>query len=170
MKSYLPTLIFCISIFWLTSCSKDEVHNNNLVLGTYTLTTLKVETAVDLDNDGILEKSLEPGCLSASRLRLDSQSSGSLLFTSDVAYNTISEDGKLEFATICAFNQDLDETPFEYNLNENRLTIVYKGNSYTAIKTGNTISMTVPNGFSATDVETLETTVLQDLTYVFEKN
>jgi len=170
MKSLLPTLIICISFLCLSSCSKDDNVDDNGVLGTYTLNSLKVDTAVDLDNDGISENILDPGCLKDSELRLDSQSSGSLFFTSDVAYNTMLENDRLEFATICAFNQDLDETIFDYSLNDNTLSVNFNGNSYLAIISGSMISLTIPNGFIARDVETFETTISQDLTYVFKMN
>lgn len=153
----------------MTSCSKEEINNQNSLFGTYEMTSFKVPTSVDLNNDGNANTEFGPGCLNNSELRITSETSGTLYLSSDVAYNTVYENGKTRFAKTCAFNQDLDVLDLTYEIIDGNLRFDYDGNEYAATIDGNTINLTIPNGFTATDVDTFETTIEMDLVYVFKK-
>ncbi len=169
MKTIKLLLSSIVLLSLLLSCSKDDIDNDNTLTGSYKLTSWRVETPIDLDNDGVASLEFAPGCLNDSELNLSNNHSGSLLYTSFVSYNTYLEDGTTVFATSCSMNTDLDNNTLSYTESETSIFIELNGNTYSAVKNGNTLLMHIPNGFIATDVDTSETTFEQDVTYVFTK-
>jgi len=169
MKPVLSTIILCFTILLFTSCSKEEINDQDSLLGTYEITSFKVASDIDLNNNGIAKSEFDPGCLNDSELTITSETSGTLFLSSDVAYNTITENGKMRFAKICAFNQDLDILNLTYQTVDGNVIFSYDEIEYPATIDGNTISLTIPNGFVTTDIDTFETTFEMDLVYVFTK-
>ncbi len=170
MISLKPTFFLCLLFLIISSCSKDEMETQNPLLGNYTLTSWSVDTPIDLNNDGFSSTEFDPGCLNNSEIIFSNNSSGSLLYTSFVSYNTFLENGKTVYATTCTINADLDAQQFTYNETATNITIDFNGVIYDVIKNGTTLLLEIPNGFVIKDVDTLEVTHVQDLVYVFEKS
>ena len=159
-------LIFIVTL--ATSCSKDDAKINS-IQGTWLLTSWNLKTPIDLDNDGILSTTFTPGCLNGSELIFNDNSSGTLFFSSSVSYNTTIENGTLVYLTSCVTDTDLSPSPITYIQDGETLIITSTNNEYALTINGTTLAMTVPNGFTATDVDSFEITAFQDITYIFTK-
>ena len=68
-----------------------------------------------------------------------------------------------------SFNNERVDIPLSYTLSNNSGIINYNDVEATFLLERNTLFMTIEDGFVAKDIDTFETTVVQDLTYVFEK-
>jgi len=169
MKFLLSSITLLFSVLLLTSCSKEEIISQEDLLGTYEITSFALSSEVDLNNDGQAKTEFKPGCLANSELVITSDTASTLYLSSDVAYNTITENGKMRFAKICAFKQDLDISNLTYQKDDGNIIFKYNDIEYPATIDGNTISLTIPNGFIAIDIDTFETTFEMDLVYVFTK-
>ncbi len=145
------------------------MNDDNSIEGTWKLTSWTIKTAIDLNNDGLSETSFAPGCLNGSNLKFTDASNGSLFFSSSVSYNTTNEDGNLFFMIACSTGSERIPFPITYTKNNNTVTINNNGELITLTLTENALSMEVINGFVATDVDTQETTVSEDVTYIFTK-
>ena len=159
-------LIFILTV--TASCSKDDTDTNS-IQGTWLLTSWNLKTPIDLNNDGILSSTFTPGCLNGSELKFNDHVNGTLFFSSSVSYNTTIENGTLVYLTSCITDTDLSPSPITYIQDGETLIITSNNEEYVLAFNGNTLYMMVPNGFTATDVDTFEITAFQDITYIFTK-
>jgi hypothetical protein len=60
-------------------------------------------------------------------------------------------------------------TLVNYMMNNNSIIIDLEGEVMELNLNGNQLTMTVPNGFVAKDIDTSETTISQDITYTFTR-
>ena len=169
MKKLILALFACLSLALITSCTTEDIDDSSTILGGWTLTSWKIDTPIDLNNDGSPQSEFSPGCLSDSELNFMDATNGTIVFSSDVAYNTKMEDGKLVFMTACSTDSDRVPTLLNYTINGSSVMIDFEGETYILTIEGNTLSMIVPNGFVAKDIDTFETTVMQDITYTFTR-
>lgn len=169
MKKLL--LQFCLILVFIfsNSCSKDDNIDKSSLEGTWKLTAFTLKIPLDLNNDGIETSSFMPGCLNGSALNFTDMTRGSLFFNSIVSYNTTVEDGNLFFMTSCSTDSDRAALPITYTLDDEIITISSESQLYLLTIDGNELFMEIPGGFNAYDIDTFETTVSQDITYIFTK-
>lgn len=167
MKKLILTLLTCVSLILFTSCTTEDIDDTSTILGEWTLTSWSVSTPIDLNNDGSVQSEFSPGCLSDSALNFMDATDGTVFFSSEVTFNTRIEDGKLVFMTACTTDSNKVPTLMNYTTNGSSVMIDYEGEIYVLTIDGNTLNMLVPNGFIAKDIDTFETTVIQDITYNF---
>jgi hypothetical protein len=169
MRKLILALYTCLSFIVFTSCSIEGVDDSSTILGEWTLTSLKVDTPIDLNNNGTPQSELSPGCLTDSALNFLDASKATVFFSSEVTYHTRMDDGKLIFMTACSTDSDRAPTLVDYTMNNNLVMIDFEGELRVLTLNESTLIMTVPDGFVAKDIDTFETTFTQDITYVFTR-
>jgi len=169
MRKLILALYTCFSFIALTSCTTEDIDDTSTILGEWTLTSWTVDIPIDLNNDGTPQSEFSPGCLSDSTINFMDASNATVFYSSEVTYNTRLEDGKLVFMTACSTDSDRMPTLGDYSINNNSVMIDLEGDVMVLTLNGNILTMTVPNGFIAKDIDTFETTVSQDVTYTFTR-
>ena len=165
--------IFLILSF--TACSTDNDDNlsnrSNNFKGVWRLSMKTIETPIDFHNDGNLTDVVYIGTNSPydTEIIINNNNSGIIYFSDTVTYNTRDENGTLVYMVASSFNNERVDIPLSYMLSNNSGIINYNDVEATFLLEGNTLFMTIEDGFVAKDIDTFETTVVQDLTYVFEK-
>jgi hypothetical protein len=169
MKKLTLALYTCLSFIVFTSCTTEDIDDTSTILGEWTLTSWAVETPIDLNNDNSPQSQFSPGCLSDSTINFMDASNAAFFYSSEVTYNTRTDDGKLVFMTACSTDSDRMPTLVNYMMNNNSIIIDLEGEVMELNLNGNQLTMTVPNGFVAKDIDTSETTISQDITYTFTR-
>jgi hypothetical protein len=169
MKKLTLALFTCLSFIVFTSCTTEDIDDTSTILGEWTLTSWAVDTPIDLNNDGTPQLEFSPGCLTDSTINFMDASNATVFYSSEVTYNTRMENGKVIFMTSCSTDSDRMPTIVNYTINNNSVMIDIEGEVMVLTLSGNTLTMTVPNGFIAKDIDTFETTVSQDVTYTFTR-
>ncbi|MCB0462842.1 MAG: lipocalin family protein [Flavobacteriaceae bacterium] len=169
MRKLILALFTCLSFIVFTSCTTEDIDDTSTILGEWTLTSWTVDAPIDLNNDGTPQSEFSPGCLTDSTINFMDVSNATVFFSSEVTYNTRMENGKVIFMTSCSTDSDRMPTLGEYTINNNSVMIDLEGEAMVLTLSGNTLTMTVPNGFIAKDIDTFETTVMQDITYIFTR-
>ena len=164
---YLVFTFLAFIVF--TGCSTEPIDNTSTILGEWTLTSWQIETPIDLNNDDTASSEFSPGCLSDSSLNFIDASNATIFFSSVVTYSTTMENGKLIFMTACSTSDEIVPDLISYTINDNTVVVEIDGEELVLTSNGNTLSMLVPNGFIAKDMDTLQTTVTQDVTYIFTR-
>ena len=167
MKKLILALFTCLSFFVFTSCTTEDIDDTSTILGKWKLVSWIVDTPIDLNNDGTIQSEYSPGCLSETTINFMDAANATVFYSSDVTYNTRVEYGKLIFMTSCSVDSDRMPNIVNYTVNNNTVIINFKGEVLALTLNGNTLSMTIPNGFVAKDIDTFETTITQDITYTF---
>ncbi|MEZ4796286.1 MAG: hypothetical protein R2785_03855 [Flavobacteriaceae bacterium] len=169
MKNSILVFFTCLSLIVFSSCTTEAIDDTSSILGEWTLTSWEVDLPMDLNNDGTPQTKFSPGCLSDSTLNFMDANNATIFYASDVSYNTTIEDGKLVFMTSCSTSSDRVPTLVSYSTNGNSAIINFEGESIVLNLDNNTLTMFVPNGFVAKDIDTFETTVSQHVTYTFTR-
>ena len=169
MKKVYLVLSICISITLLTSCTTEDIDDQSSLIGVWKLTSWTINTAIDLDNDGIASTEFSPGCLIDSDLTFMDDSNGTIFYSSSVSYSTRMEDGNMVFMTACTTDSERVPSLMSYTSSDSEIIINKDGVEFVLALNGNTLSMLVPNDFIAKDNETSETTVSQDVTYIYTR-
>ncbi|WP_104734104.1 hypothetical protein [Hanstruepera ponticola] len=165
--------IFLILSF--TACSTDNDDNlsnrSNNFEGVWRLSMKTIETPIDFHNDGNLTDVVYIGTNSPydTEIIINNNNSGIIYFSDNFTYNTRDENGTLVYMVASSINNERVDIPFSYMLSNNSGIINYNDIEATFLLEGNTLFMTIDDGFVAKDIDTFETTVVQDLTYVFKK-
>jgi len=167
MKKYKLLAISIAFLLSFTSCFNDEDDALDAFQVTWKLDSWSLETPIDLNNDGISSLSFEPGCLNGSEIKFYDDSNGILNFSAFVSYNTSNENGNLFFMTACSTGSDIYSQPISYHQDSETITNLETDETYTYTIENNHLYMVVSNGFVATDINTSEITVSQNMTYVF---
>lgn len=169
----------CIGVIFLllsfTACSTDNddnIHDNDALTGVWRLSRKTIETPIDLYNNGDLSNVVYVSGSNLSyysEIIISDNNSGVIHFSDNVSYNTREENGELIFMIASSTNSERVDIPLNYNLNGNSGNISYDDVEATFLLEGNTLFMTIEDGFVAKDIDTFETTIVQDMTYVFER-
>jgi hypothetical protein len=167
-KSHLA-LYLILPLIFCTSCSTEAIDETSAILGQWKLTSWKVNTPIDLDNDGISNSEFSAGCLSDSAISFIDPSNGTIFYSSSVTYNTRMENGQQVLLTACSTRDDIVPSLVGYTMTNNTITLNSNGEEFLLTLNENTLSMHIPNGFVAKDIDTSETTISQDITYVFTR-
>ena len=177
----MKRLIWILSLLvGLTSCSNDNEPsdtNSSELEGTWKLSAINLSEALDTNNDGQAQFNLvaENPIIEAT-LKFDDALNGSIHYNSWVSYSTEEDAGKLIFMVASSIGPDNIPMPFSYtkaggsvmvegDLTFNRINI---GGSELLLD-GNTLMMTVDHGFTAKDINTMDESVDQTVTYIFQK-
>ena len=115
-----------------------------------------------------LTKGASP-CEGHSDLTFMDDSNGTIFYSSSVSYSTRMEDGNMVFMTACTTDSERVPSLISYTSIDSEIIINKDGDEFVLALNGNILSMLVPNDFIAKDNETSETTVLQDVTYIYTK-
>jgi len=167
-------LVFTILLLFL-SCSKDDV-NTEYLIGSWKLTAINLTTALDTNSDGFTSLNLvdENPIIDATLVFID-EVNGSIYYNSTVSFNTRVENDNLIFMVASSIGSDNEPKYFTYNDNNNDISINEDvtfnlvNNTTSLFLENNTLSMEVKRGFVVTDIDTLEESVAQDVTYIFTK-
>lgn len=170
----LNLLILTILILF-ASCSKDDINNEDLI-GSWKLTAINLTTPLDINGDGLNSLNIveEYPIIEASLIFAD-EVNGSIYYNSYVSFATRMENGNLIFMIASSFDSDSEPKQFAYSENNNEIninedvTFNHVNNSTTLILENDTLSMAVKRGFVVTDIDTLEESVVQDVTYIFTR-
>ena len=169
MKKLVLALYTCLSFIVFTSCSTEAIDETSTILGQWKLTSWKVNSPIDLDNDGISNSEFSAGCLSDSAISFFDSSNGTIFYSSSVTYSTRIENGQQVLMTSCLTRDDIIPSLISYTMNNNSIILNNNGEEIAITINENTLSMHIPNGFIAKDIETLETTIIRDITYMFTR-
>lgn len=166
-------LIFAFTIIiaslGLNSCEawEDESYHPGgdsdeevIIPGNWKLTELNLEEPFDFNQDGTASINLmtETNCYQNELMSFLPNNTG--ISTSN-SYANITVDDE-NFTVECI--EETEETPFTWSQTETSFSIVVDGNTLPAILAGNKITFTIPEGFMAGSVETL-----QDITFIYTK-
>jgi len=170
----LNLLIFAFLILF-ASCSEDDI-NNEYLIGSWKLTAINLTIPLDTNNDGFTSLNLieENPIIDASLVFVD-EANGSVFYNSTVSFNTRVENGNLIFMVASSIGIDVprefiySENNNDVNINEDITFNLVNNNTILTIE-NNTLSMQVKRGFVVNDIDTLEESIEQDVTYVFMKN
>lgn len=176
MKRILFLLVTVVFLF--TSCSSDDAPiQDSTLVGTWKLSAIELTTELDTNNDGVPNINLvaEQPILEAT-LTFDTSSEGTFYYNSWVSYNTRIENDKLVFLVSSTINSENSPKGFSYHETaaivdiETDITFNATNAGVSSLrKIGDTLTMQVENGFVVQDVDTGETSVSQNVTYVFTK-
>jgi len=175
MKSPIRLLYLALLAICFTSCSDDtseEFSNDSPNQGEWKLTKTIIETPIDLNNDGVLSNVLfeAPGYSDDSYIIFNDSTQGTIFFTEDINYFTSNENEALVFMTISSTSSDRVPQSMTYSLMANQGVMYCEDMEFGISINANEMRVTIENGFIARDINTLETTVSQDLTYIYTKN
>ena len=157
------------------SCSKDDI-NNEYLIGSWKLTAINLTTPLDTNNDGFTSLNIvEENPIIDASLVFANEVNGNIYYNSTVSFNTRIENGNLIFMVASSIGSDNEPKHFTYSENNNDLninediTFNHVNNSSILVLENDTLSMSVKRGFVVTDIDTLEESVAQDVTYIFTK-
>jgi len=169
MKKLFLAFCSCLSFIAFTSCSTEAIDETSTILGQWKLTSWKVNSPIDLNNDGVFNSEFSAGCLSDSNISFIDASNGTIFYSSSVTYNTRMENGQQVLMISCSTRDDIIPSLVSYTINNNSIIVSNNEEEFVLTLNDNKLSMHVPNGFVAKDIETLETTITRDITYVFTR-
>ena len=159
-----------LSMVILTSCSSDKIGENYELYGNWKLIELSTSNPIDLNNNGTLTTSFQPGCLLGSELIIKDDSNGSLFYSSIVSYFTRTENNEIVYITSCVTDSDNIPFPITYLLENETIYLNNNGEISVLTVVDNQLQLVIENGFVTRDETTLEITQTQDLTYIFSKD
>jgi len=175
MKSPIRLLYLALLAICFTSCSDDtseEFSKDSPNQGEWKLTKTIIDSPIDLNNDGDLSNVLfeAPGYSDDSYIIFNDSTNGTIFFTEDITYYTSMENETLVFMTTSSTSSDRLPQSMTYSLVANQGVMYCDDQEFDLSLNADEMHVTIENGFIARDINTLETTVSQDLTYIFTKN
>lgn len=173
----MKKLFIIAGILSLSACSNDEglfdpnAGGNDVGLqGNWKLTSMLVETPVDINEDGTLGTDLmvESGCYQNETMVFNANLTGQNLSTSHLLFSvTGSFPEDVTLTTECI--QENETTNFTWLQNENTVTVTTADSGImTGTLTGNVLTFVIPDGQIYMD-ENLEVVLIEDLTFVYTK-
>lgn len=171
MKKFTSILSLLIAYVLLVSCTKnDEVYEPS-ISGVWKLTAWNVSSPLDLNNDGVSNSNLllEFGCLNDSEIIFKDSWNATIFYSSDVSFHVERENEGLFFMISCSLDNESGPVQSTYVQEENDVILNNNGELSHFTLSENTLSRVVPNGFVASDAQTQEIVVSQDVTYIFTK-
>lgn len=142
------------------------------VAGTWLLTAWNVVEPLDLNNDGTENTNLldEMDCYTNETLVLNGDNTGTAMSTSYAEFDIFIEAGtenSFDFTINCI--EEIENTNVTWTQDGNIVSIDdgFSVSDWTLV--GNTLSITIPEGFSVINAEDAEVTVTQDLTFIYTK-
>ncbi len=171
MKKSLLFLYFLIACIPITSCSQDDAVFESAISGVWELSAWNVDTPIDLNNDGVSSTNLlkEFGCLAGSELIFKDAVNATIFYSSEVAFNVEIQNESQFFMFICGTNSNSVPRQITYVHQENSVILNDRGEELVLNLSQNTLSMLVPNGFVARDVNSQAVVISQDIIYVFTR-
>lgn len=169
--------IFLIAgILSLTACTNDEgLFNPNLggssntLEGNWKLTSMLVETPVDINGDGVsgTDFMVESGCYQNETAVFNTNFTGQ---TQSTSYLEISVTGSfpddVTLTTECI--EENETTDFTWLQNENLVTVITESGTMTGTLNENTLTFIIPDGQIYMDNE-FNIVLMEDLTMVYTK-
>jgi len=174
----MKKLFIIAGLLSLAACSNDEGlfdpnaggENPSGIEGTWKLTSMTVETPVDIDGDGESGTDLmvETNCYQNETLVFNADLTGQQFSTS---YLSLSIEGSfpddVTFTTECV--EEEETTDFAWLQNENQITLMLaEMEPQNATLEGDTLTITIPNGQIYMDDE-FNVVLEEDLTMVYTK-
>ena len=160
-------------ILSLCSCSSDDDSSSNSnAEGTWQLTSLSVETAFDLDNDGFAQRDLfdEVECYSGNFVSFESEGIARLVngLTFIFAEVNANDTSDFEYMYECQNGFDIETT---WTQEGNTVTLLLLGNNITGTISGNTMTVVIPNFFQIELYDGMNfTEVEEDVTLIYNKS
>ncbi|SMC52427.1 hypothetical protein [Moheibacter sediminis] len=158
----------------LTACTNDEglftiIDGPVTLEGSWKLTSMLVETPVDINGDGIsgTDFMIESECYQNETAVFSANLTGQ---TQSTSYLEIAVSGSfpddVTFTTECVLENET--TDFTWLQNENTVTVITETGTMTGTLTGNVLTFVIPNGQIYMD-ENFEVVLMEDLTMVYTK-
>lgn len=179
MKKLLALLSFLI-LFTAFTCEDEPLEGdfviengtNDNIVGTWKLTGWRGEEPIDLNNDGTESINFldEMDCYENETMVFNNNNTGTAFSTTYAEFEL-----ELEIGTTDTYNflvtciNENETTNFDWSQNGQMVSITDEFNdSYNFVLNGNTLSVTIPDGFFAANQDFTVTTV-QDLTFIYTK-
>ncbi|WP_188466812.1 hypothetical protein [Bizionia arctica] len=173
MKNILLKISVIVLVLSFSACSSDDnemsENESSTIQGVWGLTKVTLETPIDVNNDGVFSDVLfeAPGFLAHSNIEILDDSNGTIFFSEEITYNTRMEDGNLIMMVSSSTRDERDFDPITYTLSGGIGAISLDNVESSFLINGNTLLLTIENGFIAKDMDTNVVTINQNITYTF---
>ena len=154
----------------LGDCNSDEEPTG--IVGTWLLTAWNGEEAIDLNNDGTESINFldEMDCYTNETIVFNQDNSGVAMSTSYADIEIFIEVGttdSYDFNITCI--EEVENTDMTWTQSGAIISITDEFGTIDWTLNGNTLSITIPDGFSVVNTEDVTIEVIQDLTFVYTK-
>lgn len=153
----------------LGDCLNDQPTE---IVGTWLLTAWNGEEPIDLNNDGTENINFldEIDCYNNETLVFNNDNTGVAMSTSYADFEIFLEVGStdsFDFSYDCIM--EVENTDLTWTQSGNIVSITDPFSTTDWVLNGNTLSITIPEGFSVTNADDPDVTVIQDLTFIYTK-
>ncbi|GGW67044.1 lipocalin-like protein [Winogradskyella epiphytica] len=148
MLSKIQNLFAIALIMCLSSCSSDDDSSDSMteLHGTWSVVSLSIETAFDLNNDGVASRNLveETPCYNGDYVNFNSDGDVRVVTAlTDISVN-VNSSTDYNYTYECLPGIDQEST---WTRNENVVTITMLGYTLSGTISGNTMTVVIPNFF-----------------------
>lgn len=168
MKKIIFSLIM-VFVLITVSCSSDDDEQAenyaNALIGTWKLTSILIESDLDIDNDGSASNDLlveSSNCYTNDKLVFEADQVGRAFFSS---YLKVTIDSQTNEYTASCF-PNVSNQPITYTATQNTVTV--DNTTATLINNSQTMTFVSPNGFTIEDENSM-VVLEEDASLVFTK-